>query len=242
MQRLAAPCAAALVLVGCLHLGPADVEPVPVDEARKVVERLGREAVERVSLRAIGRLRLVTPDGDGRVREIVLAQRPDRLRLESHGPLGQALGLLVTDGGEYAFFDGERLESGPVAADLLARRLGLELRPEEAVELLLAAPSLGGEIRSAFRRETETWVHGDGWRLVYDALGDLSRAEVHTGEGAVRWRARYAGWSDAPGGRFPRELHLEFPSTQVRAELDLSRVELNPELERAHFRPPGRRP
>ncbi len=242
MRRTGALACAAVLAAGCAHAPPAPLAPVPIAEARQALARIDREADARVGLRAVGRLRLVTPEGDGRVREIILAQRPDRLRLESHGPLGQAVGLLVTADGEYSFFDGQRLESGAVHDDLLARRLGLELRPDEAVELLLAAPPIPGIARAAFRRDSDTVVDGDGWRVVYDALGDLALLETLEADGSVRWRARYAGWRDEPGGRFPRELELEFPATQVRAELALSRVELNPELRPGQFRAPGARP
>jgi outer membrane biogenesis lipoprotein LolB len=244
MRAPGALCAAVAIVAGCAHAPPPaiDLERVPIDEARRAIERIGHQGGERTSLRAVGRLRLVTPDGDGHVREIILAQRPDRLRLESHGPLGQALGLLVTDGGQYAFFDGEQLERGAVRDDLLERRLGMELRLEEAVELLLAAPAVGGEVLAAFRRDSETLVDGEGWHLAYDALGDLARVEARERDGAVRWRAIYQGWEEAPGGRFPRELYLEFPATRVRAELTLSRVELNPQLGPAQFSAPGARP
>jgi hypothetical protein len=42
-----------------------------------------------------------------------------------------------------------------------------------------------------------------------------------------------------PGGRYPFNVVLSFPATQLRAELELSAVELNSQLEASLFRVAG---
>ena len=59
-----------------------------------------------------------------------------RLRLESLNFLGQTQSLLVTDGTSFWFFDGRALDSGRLSEELLSRRLGVDLGPEEAVAVL----------------------------------------------------------------------------------------------------------
>jgi outer membrane biogenesis lipoprotein LolB len=154
MQRAVRLVAAALLAAACVHRAPLPPAewPLSLAEVQADVERLVREGESRRSLRAAGKLRVRTPDRDGRVREIILAQRPDRLRLESLSPLGQAVGLLVTDGTRYSFFDGERIESGEVSGELL-RHVGLALQPGEAVEVLLAAPPVDSRPRALSRVE-----------------------------------------------------------------------------------------
>jgi outer membrane biogenesis lipoprotein LolB len=239
MRRLLSP-VALLFLVGCAQLPwRARGVPVPVERAGEALAQVARGAEQRTSLRAKGRLELDAPAGDRRVDEIVLAQRPDQLRLESLSPLGQALTVLVTDGERYGFFDGARLESGALEASTLRERIGLALEPREAVELLLAAPAAASASpRAAFRDGSELWVVLDGWRLGIDPGGELAALEALDRRGKLRWRARYLGWRDVPGGRYPESLSIQFPRARVEARLRLSRVELNAALAPERFRVP----
>jgi hypothetical protein len=243
-MRRALLLAALLGLAGCAHLPWIErAVPVPVEQASEALATLREGALARHSLRAKGRLEVDAPaGGTGRVDEVVLAQRPDLLRLETLSPLGQALSFLVTDGARYAYFDGERLESGELDARTLHERMGLALDPREAVDVLLAAPSSAGEpAQSAFRRGEELWVVQDGFRLGFAPDGELAALEALDERGKLRWRARYAGWCDVPGGRYPLAVSLEFPGTRVEARLELSRVELNAALGPERFRLPGAR-
>jgi hypothetical protein len=52
----------------------------------------------------------------------------------------------------------------------------------------------------------------------------------------LEWSAEYGAWRDVPGGRYPTSLALWFPATQLKAELELSTVELNPTLDAGLFR------
>jgi hypothetical protein len=231
----------ALLLTGCASL-PWRTRgiPVPLERAGEALAVLARDAGQRTSLRARGRLELDVPAGDRRVDEVVLAQRPDRLRLESLSPLGQAISVLVTDGERYGWFDGARLESGDITPATLHERVGLALEPREAVDLLLASPSAAGSApRSAFDTGSELWIVLDGWRLGLDPAGELAALEALDPAGKLRWRARYAGWRDVPGGRYPEALSVEFPRTRVALRLELSRVELNAALGPERFRVPG---
>jgi hypothetical protein len=214
--------------------------PVPVETAGAALAELARGAEQRTSLRAKGRLELDGAGGRGRVDEIVLAQRPDRLRLEALSPLGQALSLLVTDGERYGFFDGEKLESGAIEASTLHERVGLALEPREAVELLLGAPPLSAP-RAAFRDGPQLWIELDDWWILLDASGELAALEALDARGKLRYRARYAGWREVSGGRYPESLSIEFPRSRVAARLRLSRVELNAALDIERFRVPERR-
>jgi hypothetical protein len=234
---------ALLLLCGCAQLPwRARGVPVPLDAAGEALAALSRSAVERNTLRARGRLELEGPGRDSRVDEVVLAQRPDRLRLEALSPLGQALSLLVTDGERFGFFDGQVLESGPLEPSVLRERIGIALEPREAVEVLLASPgALGGAPHAAWQDGPELWVLLDGWRVMIDPDGELAALEALDPGGRLRWRARYLGWRDVPGGRFPQSLAIEFPRSRVAARLMLSRVELNAALDPAHFRVPERR-
>ena len=219
--------------------GPAPFRPVAGEEdsLRARVAAVAAEGDARQRLRAVGKLRVTSPDGSASVREVVLAERPARLRLESLNMLGQAATLLVTDGERFAFFDGKRLEDGDAQPELLHKRLGLALAPGEAVRALLVAPLESDWLPTAILgRGGEREVRLPAESLRFAAGGELAAIAALDDDGEVRWLAEYAEWRDVPGGRYPFSLVLSFPETKLRAELELTDVELNPTLDPSLFR------
>jgi len=204
---------------------------------RARVERAVVEATERQSLRAVGKLRIEGPRGAGSVKQVVLVERPARLRLETLNVLGQAATMLVTDGERFAFFDGKTLDDGEVSAEVLRERLGLAFSPGEAVGALLAAPQpVRWPPRAILARGAERAVLLDDQSLRFAEDGELAAIESLDAEGAVLWTAEYAGWREVPGGRYPFSVVLSFPETKLRAELELEKAELNQTLDASLFR------
>lgn len=240
-QAARAACAlASLAVAACATpSGGPPFRPISGEDEllRARVEATTAQASERRTLRAVGKLRLRSPDGSTSVQEVVLAERPARLRLESLNVLGQAATLLVTDGERFTFFDGKKLEGGAADSDILERRLGLALAPGEAVHALLAAPLDGDWAPSAILgRGAEREVRLPSQTLRFAPTGELTAIAALDPAGEVRWRAEYAEWRDVPGGRYPFSLVLSFPETRLRAELELSQVELNAALDPSLFR------
>ena len=243
IRGLAPLAAAALWLGACATpLPPSEFRPLDGEREsmRTRLAELREQGATRRSLRAVGKLEIGSPSGSGRLTEVILAERPARLRLETLNLLGQTSSLLVTDGESYAWFDGERLDRGAASDTVLVERLGVDLAPTEAVAALLAAP-LGpaGELREVRGRDREREVRLDAERLVLGPDGDLRRYEALGPAGEVRWSARYDDWQEVPGGRYPSSLELHFPRTQTSAAFRLSRVELNGALDPALFRVPA---
>lgn len=207
------------------------------DAVRARVERAIGEAEARRTLRAVGKLSVTGPRGSGDVKQVILVERPARLRLESLNVLGQAATLLVTDGERYAFYDGRSLDDGDVSSEVLRERLGLDFAPVEAAGALLATPGPVAWPALAIRaRGLEREVSFADQSLRFAGDGELAGIESLDGSGAVRWTAQYEAWRDVPGGRYPFRVVLSFPETGLRAELELESVELNPQLETSLFR------
>ena len=167
-----------------------------------------------------------------------MAERPARLRVEVHGFLNQLVAVLVSDGRHFALYrpGAPGLEQGPVHASLLEEVTGLPLRPEEAVAVLLGAPSLGAarpgraEVLSDGTLRVE--LAGDGARRVtFDQASNLRRLEVRQGERVLH--VRYDDYRSVGGVPFAHDIALEFSEPEARAEVSFQEVELNPEL------PPG---
>lgn len=227
-----------------LQRKPASDPLVPVSGERERLQDYLRRAVEdgnaRSSMRLVGQLHLRSAAGSVSVREVVVAKRPARLRMESLDWLGQTRTLLVSDGQRYAFFDGRELYRGPVDDALLLDRLGLDLRLREAVALLLAAPpldaSLGaGRPLAVFARGETRVAQLDRHQLSFDAQGRLLGIAMFAGRSRAGWKVEYSDWGPVSGGSYPAHLAFFFPSTQVHARLDVREVELNLALEEALF-------
>ncbi len=169
--------------------------------------------------------------------QIILAELPAWLRLESQNLLGQTQTLLVTDGERYSYYDGEELAAGEVSPFLLLDTLGLDLGIAEAVDALLGAPTtLRGVPRAVFARDLEREVWTESERLRIGPDGELLGYTSLDTRGNVRWSVEYLGWKSVPGGRYPDRLVLRFPRIELFADLRLKSVELNPELDRGLFR------
>lgn len=241
--RRAATVLACLVLSACASFGRApEFQPISGEDAavRALVERAIGEADARQRLRAVGKLHVAGPGGSGSVKQVILVERPARLRLESLNVLGQAATLLVTDGERYTFFDGKRLDDGDVSDETLRERLGLAFAPDEAAGALLVAPKpVVWPALAILARGAEREVSFADQTLRFSDGGELASIESLDASGGVRWTASYSAWRELPGGRYPFSVVLSFPGTKLRAELALSEVELNPTLEASLFRVAG---
>jgi hypothetical protein len=235
---------AALLVAGCATVPP--LEPiVRVEGEEERIEAYlaaAREsASERLAVRAVGKLSLESPNGSGSVREVIVVQRPSRLRLESLNMLGQTQVLLVADGERFAFFDGTRLERGPLSDDILREHLGIDLAPAEAVDLLLGAPRIPeGPALGVLGQGTDRIARLDAQIVRFGADGELLGVASLDPAGLPRWSVEYASWRDAGAGRYPFSVVFSFPRLATRAELSVREAELNPELDTSLFHvPPG---
>ncbi len=236
-----------LPLAACRTV-PGGLRPLPAGDPRPAALLLELQVrfAERQALR--GRLRLAVdgPAGSGRSRLRLLAARPARLRVEVRGLLGETVALLVTDGERYALVapaEGRR-EHGPVHEGILREVAGLDLRPEEAVSLLLASPPVGPGARPK-----DAVALGDGGlrfavvgaggqpeaELEFDRLGRLRVWTRFGPAGGTRFRATFGDWRDDPGEPFPFHREVAFPAIGARASLSFREAELLPEVDGAAF-------
>src|SRR5690606_17937388 len=83
-------------------------------------------------------------EGSGKVGQFVLAERPDRVRLETLSFFGQPLAVLTSDGTTFRLHDLEngRFYEGPATAGNVSQLLPVRIPPEELVSLLLGVPPL----------------------------------------------------------------------------------------------------
>jgi hypothetical protein len=258
-SRGAGPLAAALLvaaslLAACRTVGPAEpaLPPLPAEDPRPAafLTRLVLTAAERTSLRAGARVVIEGERRSSFAKQLLLLERPARLRLEIVGLLGQRVAVLATDGARYDLYRAERptLESGEVHAGILWDVAGLALTPEEAVQLALGSPLLPSEGTPPVASAAE--LPDGGLRLVlrspresdprrtleFDAAGELRRYEVRAPSGELVFEARYGDYRDLGGSPFAYAIEVELPATKTHAEIQFQWVELNPTLTDDLFR------
>lgn len=239
---VALACLAALALSACRTLPAAPGwQPLAAGDPRtaRCVAALDALADARHSLRATARVRSEGPEGGSFSNQVLLAERPARLRVEVLGLLQQRVLVLATDGERYELYRAaERsTEQGVVHPGVLEEVAGLPLTPEAAVSLLLAAPrapdtpaesaaeDTAGALRLAWPDQT----------LECDSAGRLQALSFHPGEREVL-HARWSDWRGLPAGEFPHRLELELPESASRLSLEFRQVELDPVLDPALFR------
>jgi len=244
----ALPLLLGLALFGC-RSAPVAWRPLAADDPRPALltAALRELAAERHALRATGRVEAEGPGGSGFSKQLLLVERPARLRVEVIGLLEQRVLVLATDGERYELYRAESpgLESGEVHPGVLDEVAGLPLTPDAAAALLLATP-LAPEAAPTTARADATGALSLSWpdqTLDFAADGRLLALAFHPGEREVL-RARWSEWRETAGagGAFPHRLELELFEPEARWKLDYRQVELNPPLapELFRLRPGGR--
>jgi hypothetical protein len=250
VRRLAILAAALLTVTACRTPAPAFVR-LPADDPRPstLLASWSQAAEARRGLR--GRARLSVDGADGAVRlrgkQIVVLERPARLRVEILGLFDQTVAVLVTDGERFELFrSADRYyQAGPVHPDLLWEQAWIALTPAEAIDLLLGVPAPDPSLRTAA-------ALGDGAggvrldladaeghvrrRARFDAEGRLRGVEVLDPGGALAWQASFDDYASVGGEPFAHAVSLEVVSGDTRAEISLRDVELNPVLTPELFR------
>ncbi len=235
-----------LFLQACQTHTPTPV-PVPVPTPDAASQRLGRALMEsqrereglRHALRGRSRVSLDGAVNGSFSKQVVLLERPARLRLEVIGLLNQRVAILATDGDRYALFRREspELERGAVHPGVLWEVAGVPLTPELAVALLLGLPPVpepdapfyatrdGGAVEVNFRGV------GDSLRSFhFDTLGRLVAFRLAGSKGELLLDVRYGDFRDVGDGSFAHNLELSFPEQEAKATVAFREVELNPEI------------
>ncbi len=249
MQRVAA--GAALLCLASACATPLAYRPLSEHDPRprQLLDVWVERAAERQRLRALARLAVERADGSASLRgkQLVVLERPSRMRVEILGFLNQSLAVIATDGEGFEVYRAEdrSYESGVADERLLRDEAGIDLSPEEAVAVLLGVP-----ISEPLPAPARALGDADGWvridltagpdiaaqRVTFDAEGRLRALEVLGDSGATVWSAHFDAYRDVEGAAFAHSIALDVHSGATRAEISFRDVELNPELPPGLFR------
>ncbi len=251
MRHLALAAAVAALAVGCaarqeLPLPSAVSGPVP--QAAELVRALAARRAAIHSVRALARTSFTSPEESRRAKQVIVAARPDKLRLEVLSVFG-AVFVLVTDDGELTAYAPEEkaVYRGAATAGNLARYAQVDMPVTTAVDLLLGTPPMRDDRDGVVSRDgaaVQLWQDaGRDVRVVwFNAALEPVRYEQRDTDGFVQLRATFDGYADVDGVRLPTQLGFELPATQRQITIALRDPEVNPTLPNAIFAvesPPG---
>ena len=220
--------------------------PPTAVSAKELLAGLEARATALRSFRALADMHYVGPNEKLGIREVVVVERPDHLRIEMMSTFGIAL-QIATDGKTvYAFHRGDRIYyRGKATLENLARFTRLDLELRDIADLLVGLPPARPQADGAslsFDRTLGQWrvaaplARGGALELWFDP-DDLSLARaVETGsDGNVRYQASFAEYELAAGVSVPARVRFEVPDQGAKIELHYSKISVNPELSPSLF-------
>jgi len=228
-------------LSGCAWLASLKIgAPVgaPRPESTELVRRILERNERFRSLRTLASVDYAGPDGKIGFKEIVLIERPERLRLETLSPMG-VLMIVTADANEIAGFETrERLfYRGKSSLENLYRFTRLPMELGELTALLMgqppAAPGLWQADGDRMARDL-----GEGWK---EAIGFDRTQWIPTSwqradpQGNVQLAVQWSEFFSTAAGPFPLKIVFEEPARQRRLQLRYEEPEINLGFEPARF-------
>jgi len=220
-----------LLPAGCGLQRPVAVEVPPVVSAEQVTATLESRSNHWSMFEAKVSIRAESPKGTFRVRSLVVAELPDKLRLEAYNPFGQTVGVLILEEGrsllwipsEKVVYTAER------AKTLVDAFLGVPL-PLETIgySLIAGVPpeQLGNwEIRRTASGWTSTARGGRmDWLYTYQfTASPLAMESIKVLENRWGYEVLYQPATVLQPTSHPEK--IEFRSPQWRMEVEISRME-----------------
>jgi len=236
--------AVGLLLNGCAARSvprPAGTEIGALPTAQHVLDVLAQRRAAVRSLRAMARLTYTSPEESRKARQLVIVERPDRLRFEILSPFGAVFVLTTADGSLSAWArDEATVYRGAASSANLQRYAQVDLPVATAVDLLLGTPPLRPDpdsVVSADDGAVELWqATGGSVRVAWfsPALEPL-RYEQRDADGRVLLRTTFDEYGEHDGVRVATQLGIELPQEARRIAIALNDTEVNPALAATAF-------
>lgn len=225
-------------------VGPERPRTAPT--ASQLIAKLDARSRAIRSFRALAAMKYTDAKDKISVKEVVVVERPDRLRIEMMGAFGVAL-QIATDGKTlYAFHRGERtFYTGRATMLNLARFTRIQIGVEDIADLLMGIPpkrSRVGDPTMRFETAEKSWrvstqSHaGDTSTVWFDpeSLMPTKSTEIDR-RGRVKYAATYFDYETIAGVALPTRVRFEIPAQEAQVELRYSNLSVNPALEPSLF-------
>lgn len=239
--------AGAAILLGVLSCAPVvSRSPTIFEKATasrldpaELVQALAERGRELRSLRSLATVAYWSWEGRGSFQQVVVVDRPDRLRLETLSQLG-AIVIVTVSGGEVAGFHPQEgfLYRGRSSKENLVRYTRIPLALAEVTSLLMGLPPVALLEPWEGEGNVVSWKREGALReaVLFDPeLGVPVRWERFDANGEIELRAAFADFSKIASSLFPLKISFEVPGQQIRLEVRYQEPELNAALPHALF-------
>ena len=250
---LTAIVALSTLLPACVSLSPG-TSPSGTAELSQdrapLIHQLTQKVAERdralVSMQTDAVMEYSAPDRHPpKVREHIIAKRPDRLRVEALSAFNVAL-IVATSGNQLAIFEPSRnrLTRAAATADTLNQFIRIPMAPADAVTLLMgiAPDSAALAARPPDAIMTEGAMTVASWSVENSAhreLGfqddQLALVRMRDADGTVDYEVRYGEYQDLGGVMFPYAVDATFPKAHSRISFHYKRPIINGEVPDSAF-------
>jgi hypothetical protein len=206
--------------------------------ADELIDALQQRDQQFHSLRTLARLDYAGPEGKSDFQEVILVQRPDRLRLESLCCLGAITIMIVTVNDqeilgylprEDVFLRGQRSKEN------LRRltKLPLPLEVKEVTALLLGLPPVNSAATPQANGNSLSFPAADGDQdvVAFETNDPVpTRWERRDAGGEAEISVKFSDYAPTPAGLFPFRIAIESAIQKRRLEIRYQEPELNETL------------
>lgn len=205
-----------------------------IQDPQEALDALQAQAARVHTVRGEAKAKVDSAEGSGSLTQFVIAQTPNRVRLESVDFFGRPVAVLASNGVRGSLFDLDQnvVYEGPATAHMVSRLLPLEIEPTALVSLLLGAAPLS---KDALALSLEVDEVERVYVLVVSEGGELRRIGFDTASlhpvwiAAAGWRATFAGWK--AGALLPEKVTLSSADRHTKVVLAWRENEINVDVE-----------
>lgn len=214
--------------------------------AGTLLARLEQREEEIRTLRGLATMRYESPTERVQVQEVVVVERPDRLRLEMISTFGLAL-QIASDGTRLrAFHRADRtFYEGEATTRNLGRFTRVALRLDEITDVLVGLPPVRDRTHlgdPVWEPETGLWrlavpLGAKGRQILWFEGESLlpARTEEVDAAGVRRYLIAFRDYREVAGVLLAHEILLEIPSEEARITMAYSEMSLNRPVEETLF-------
>jgi len=223
-----------VLLAGCASVRPKQVgEQVSQSFATGLMQEWSANSARVSSVQGLARVKVRTPDKTMNGTQVILAEKPNRLRAETLSPFGSPLLLLAADGEKLGvLLPSQNLYyTGAATPENLGRFVRIPLRPDDLVRVLLyQPPMINAWSEEAFELQEGGWLlirNGSPRRqeLLFNPLRQLVEVNYFDRDNLLL-KIAYGKFTEE-GLSFPHFFSIEIPEQKTTASLEFSDLETN---------------
>jgi outer membrane lipoprotein-sorting protein len=225
------------LLASCVPVRPKLVgEQVSQSFADGLLQEWSESSGRFTSVQGLAKVKVHSPENSLNGTQVILAEKPDRLRAEALSPFGSPLLLLAADGEKLGvLLPSQNLYyTGAATAENLGRFVRIPLHLADLVTVLLYQPPvITARSEEAFVLQEGGWllVRNNSPRrqeLIFNPLRQLVEVRYFDRD-SLLLKISYGKFA-AGEGRFPYSFDIEIPEQKTTASLEFSDPEINGQL------------